>query len=324
VRLPNFDQFATQASVFTNIVPAGFATEKVIPSLLTGDPVDAVRASPNGQLAALHNPDTDRWNPFNAKRTVFQDALKAGYSTGVAGFYNPYCRILAQVLDHCFWVSRGNLPAGMASDQPLETNLKRPIQSLLNYAGVNLERISHRSWDVFDPRLVCDAQLHIEDYRDVYSAADRLLADRSVDFVFLHLPVPHPPGIYDRKLLKFRTNGASYLDNLVLADESLGHIRDVLEQTDTWNSAAVLVMGDHSWRTSLWSANPGWTPEDEEASHGHFDPRPGYILKLPDQQTASHIDASFPAVHTRALLDALMNNQVRSASDLQAWVQQNQ
>ncbi len=52
-----------------------------------------------------------------------------------------------------------------------------------------------------------------------------------------------------------------------------------------------------------------WTDEDEAASHGgEFDPRPAYIVKLPNQQNSARIDQPFSAVSTRALLDALMQD----------------
>jgi hypothetical protein len=66
-----------------------------------------------------------------------------------------------------------------------------------------------------------------------------------------------------------------------------------------------------------------WTDEDEAASHGgEFDPRPAYMVKLPNQQTAARIDPPFSAVSTRALLDALLQDHLQSPADLQAWASQ--
>ncbi|MEO6909977.1 MAG: hypothetical protein ABI158_03520, partial [Edaphobacter sp.] len=99
--LPTFDAIAQESAVFTHVVPEGAYTEEVVPSLLTGVPVDGIRVSSNGLRLSLHDPDTRKWEAFDPHKTVFQDALNAGYSTAVAGWYNPYCRILAPVLDHC-------------------------------------------------------------------------------------------------------------------------------------------------------------------------------------------------------------------------------
>jgi hypothetical protein len=63
-----------------------------------------------------------------------------------------------------------------------------------------------------------------------------------------------------------------------------------------------------------------WTDEDQSASHGgEFDPRPAYMVKLPNQQTSVRIDQSFSAVSTRALFDALMQGHLQTPPDLQSW-----
>jgi hypothetical protein len=80
-------------------------------------------------------------------------------------------------------------------------------------------------------------------------------------------------------------------------------------------------MGDHSWRTSfIWKDSMSWTDEDEAASHGgEFDPRPAYIVKLPNQQTPARLDQPFSAVSTRALLDALLQDHLHTSADLSTW-----
>jgi hypothetical protein len=168
------------------------------------------------------------------------------------------------------------------------------------------------------------AVAHLADYREIVAAGDELLQDSSVDFLFLHIPVPHPGGIYDRRSGLFTTHRASYIDNLALADRYLGHVRQILEQRGEWDSSAIVVMGDHSWRTSLiWKGSPEWTAEDEAASHGgQFDDRPGYIVKLPHQETGSRIDAPFPARRTRSLLDGIMDGSYRSVPELTAFAEQ--
>jgi hypothetical protein len=83
-------------------------------------------------------------------------------------------------------------------------------------------------------------------------------------------------------------------------------------------------MGDHSWRTSsIWKDSMTWTDEDEAASHGgEFDPRPAYIVKLPNQKTPARIDQPFSAVSTRALLDGLLQGHLQAPADLQTWASQ--
>ena len=292
--LPAFDRLAAKSTVFTHTIPAGNRTTLVIPSLMTGLPDDGLRISGDGQLHALHNPTTGAWQPFDPHQTIFQDALDHGYSTALAGWYNPYCRILPQVLDRCFWTFNSTA----ASWNPL------PLPSgLLRNKG--------------------EAATHIGDYQALLAAGDALLADPSSNFIFLHMPIPHPGGIFDRRRQSFTTGRSSYIDNLALADQYLAHVRTLLEQRGQWDTSAIIVMGDHSWRTYMWAKSPDWTPEDQAASHGrHFDDRPAYIVKLPHQQTPAHIDTPFAAVRTRALMDAILTNRLQTPADLQAWAEQ--
>ena len=138
------------------------------------------------------------------------------------------------------------------------------------------------------------------------------------------MPIPHPYGFYDRSKKIFSTKHTSYIDNLALADRYLAHIRRLLEHDNQWDRATVIVMGDHSWRTSfIWKDSMTWTDDDEAASHGgEFDPRPAYIVKLPNQQTPARIDQPFSAVSTRALLDALFQDHLQTPASLQTWASQ--
>ena len=319
LELPAFDKLAAQSTVFTQVAPAGMFTRYILPTLFTGVPSNAVDISARGLLVSLKNPSTGKWTPFLQHQTVFQDALDAGYSTGIAGWYNPYCRIMPEVLDHCFWTYRESTPANLSPNRSLAVDLLRPF----HYLWLDTKHLfGHGPGSPTGERR--DIRQHSSDYHKLRVAGDAFLADSSIDFLFLHMPIPHPYGFYDRSKKKFSTKHTSYVDNLALADRYLAHIRKLLEEKDQWDSSTVIVMGDHSWRTSqIWRDSMTWTNEDESASQGGaFDPRPAYIVKLPHQQTAARIDGSFSAVSTRALLDALMHNQLQTPSDLQMWVSQ--
>jgi Sulfatase len=319
LNLPAFDQLADQSTVFTHVVPAGIVTEIAIPSLLTGVPTDRIRVSANGRQVSLHNSKDGDWTSLDPHQTVFQDALDAGYSTAIAGWYNPYCRILPQVLDDCFWTNHVAIAGGMFAGQTVEWNT---VQFLLHRFDRVSELLSAPGQS--SPALIRDAQFHQKDYRELFTAADKFLINSSANFVFLHMPVPHPGGIYDRKNSAFTTGHASYVDNLALADRYLAHVRLILEQRGEWNPSTVVVMGDHAWRTKLvWAGSESWTAEDQAASHGaQFDDRPAYIVKLPNQQQSARIDDRFDAVRTRALLDGIITNRIKTPEDLASWVRQ--
>jgi len=320
LQLPAFDQLAAQSTNFTHVIPAGEYTRTVLPTLLTGIPSNHIRVSAQGHLLALHNPIDNHSHPFDPHQTVFQDALTHGYRTGLAGWYNPYCRILPNVLDRCFWTYREFTPADLSPNATASHNLLLPFRALL----ATLHIAYPADHPLTDEQK--DLQQHTADYQALLTAGDQLLADPSTDFTFLHIPVPHPYGFYDRRRHTFASAHTSYLDNLALADLYLAHVRQQLELTNQWDSTAVLIMGDHSWRTSfVWLTSASWTEEDAKASHnGEFDDRPAYLLKLPHQHQPARIDDPFDAVRTRALLQALESNTLQTPTDLTRWTQATQ
>jgi Sulfatase len=316
--LPAFDQLAAQSTVFTQAVPAGMFTRYIVPTLFTGIPSNAVDISARGLLVSLRDPTTGKWIPFQQHQTVFQDAIDAGYSPAIAGWYNPYCRIMPEVLDHCFWTYRQNTPANLSPNRSLAVDLIRPFRNVWLDAR---HLFGHGPGSPSDETR--DIRQHSIDYRRLLTAGDTFIGDSTIDLLFLHMPIPHPYGFYDRNKRAFSTRHTSYIDNLALADLYLAHVRQILEQKNEWNSSTIVIMGDHSWRTNqIWKDSMTWTDEDQEASRGEFDPRPAYIVKLPDQQNSARFDQPFSAVNTRALFDALMQGGLHTSGDLQGWASQ--
>jgi hypothetical protein len=327
IELPAFDALARQSTVFTHVVTPNIYTEIVLPSLLAGKTFDDIKTSPKGQLF-VHQKDTGEWHLFDQHDTVFQDALNAGYSTGIAGWYNPYCHFMPSVLDHCFWTYRIENTNGMVPGESVSFNSLASVKLL----ATRVFTVGPKRMQLFLMRRLhiplmreITTELHIEDYKELSAESDKLLRDRSAGFVLLHLPVPHPWGIWDRKTGEFTLNGSSYINNLVLADKCLAELRATLEQTGQWDSSTVVVMGDHGWRTKqLWRVPQigfDWAQEDEAASHhGQYDDRPAYLIKLPGQTSGSRVDPVFRSVNTRTFFDAVMDHKINTTADLDAWI----
>jgi Sulfatase len=317
LELPTLDSFAQQSTVFTRIVPAGTYTEAILPALISGVPDDRISSSSDGQHLYLHmpaNPDAAaHWQPFNPDQTVFAEARSLGYHPAIVGWYNPYCRLLSNQLSSCAWATHalGIYPGTTILDNLFYSTVRQ------------LHKIPHFLFPHHfrsDDHIIA-AQLHIDDYKQLYAAADKTLADLSQDFVFLHLPIPHPSGIYDRPRGVLTTGPSTYIDNLALVDKYLAHLRQTLQQQHEWDDATILIMGDHSWRTQLlWESSPDWSPEEQRASHGgKFDDRPFFALKLPQQQTPATISSTVHALDTKPLLDALLHHQIQTPQQLNAW-----
>jgi hypothetical protein len=326
LQMPAFDALAAQSTVFTQVVPVDIQTEVVLPALMTGEPVDDIRTSPSAKFL-MHNSHTQQWQPFDEHQTVFQDALDAGYSTGVAGWYNPYCRVVKDVLDRCTWTDRMPISNGMNTSDTVLHNMVGPLNVLWTLITTACPcrvppAVAFHRWPGSGFN---QAEIHAQEFKEVFAAATDLVDDPGTEFILLHLPVPHPLGIYDRSTGAVKPAG-SYIDNLSLADKCLADIRHSLEERRQWDSSAVVIMGDHSWRTKqfwyLRRIGANWTQEDNKASDGGaYDPRPAYIVKLPGQTTGARIDTTYHAVNTRRLFDVLLNRKIQTPADLAAWAQ---
>ena len=309
LRLPAFDAVAHESVVFTNTRPVGYSTDRILPSLMTGQPVHDIRSTLDGRLW-IQPGEQSSWQRFQPEDTVFADAKRQGLHTGIAGWYNPYCRILPGLLDDCAFASTEFGEQWWNPDQTILADSRLLVTHLVS----KVDKLGHpqgiRAWLEIPPRVV--------DYDHILAAGDSMLRNPSLNFVLLHLPLPHPPGFYDRHTGVLSPNG-TYLDNLVLADKTLAHLRDVLAQQGQWDSSTIILMGDHSWRVNLWKASPGWTAEEERASGGVFDDRPAYVVKLPNQHTGTTIDSSYNALRTRDLFDHLFTGQMTTPEQLAQW-----
>ena len=206
---PNFDRLAGQAVHFSNVQPAGYFTEKVIPSLFTGDIITDERSDLDGRLF-VRTEQNAHWHLYPGGQTLFGDAQHAGWSTTAVGWYNPYCRTDAAVLDHCAWALTTPLPGRYDPDRTALQNAVAPLaKSLFRLVGRPIQ----------DP---APWQMHAADYTFLMGHAREEIAGLG-GFVFIHLPVPHPGGFYDRRTRRVGVDG-SYLDNLVLTDETLERV----------------------------------------------------------------------------------------------------
>jgi hypothetical protein len=285
--MPAFDSFRSQSVVFTHLEPAGYYTDRVVPSFLLGKPVGNIRSNLDGDALVQFAGSKD-WVRFDPQTTIFADAQRLGWTTGVVGWYNPYCRILQSTLNYCFWQMGDGQSDGALPDQSPWQNAIAPLaelsRSLRNKPGFAQEK-------------------HAQDAAAIMPQARALIADEQIRFALIHLPVPHPPGIYDRE---HGGGSGSYIDNLALADQKLAELMQALNGTSLASKTTIIVCSDHSWRVPLWRSTGAWTKEDEMASKGRFDPRPVLMIHFPDQQMEQDVSAPMSELRIHEMLEALL------------------
>jgi hypothetical protein len=248
------------------------------------------------------------WHPFDLSQTIFGEAHQLGWTTGVAGWYNPYCRLLRSVLDSCSWQFSDRyraLPAPVYYNWSTLRNL------------VSLLPPHERMPPSTDER--GDHEAHLRDYRELMAQSETLLRDSRIRFVMLHLPVPHTPGIYDRHRNALAAGG-NYIDNLVLADNTLGQLMTLIQSTPDASETSVIVSSDHSWRVDYWKKQPDWTPEEKRVSGEIFDTRPVLMVHLPGGEGGRRVSQPVSALIVHPILEAMLRGRLRSAGDIAALV----
>jgi hypothetical protein len=307
--LPNFDRLASHSVSFSDVQPAGYYTELIVPSLLEGHIVRAERSNLQGDFF-VKTQGTKAWHPYPVGQTLFADAQRAGWSTAAAGWYLPYCREFAPVLDRCYWTFAAPLPGGYAQDQSVWWNAVAPVRKpLLRLVGIRV-------------RQPTTAQDHAADFNGILAQGRAMIAGQDTGFVFIHLPVPHPAGFYNRRSGAMGVPG-SYIDNLAVADRTLGQLLQDIDSTKLAGQTILIVSSDHSWRIPMWRPEFDWTKEDESASRGaHFDSRPVIIVHFPAQQNGVQIGRPFPLVDMHTMLQQMIAARIEDPQQLTTWAAQ--
>lgn len=310
--LPQFDRFRASAVNATRAVPPHLFTSVAIPSLLTGKPLNDVEAIERGDLSLIFAPDGSTAR-FSQTRNIFDDSRNLGAASGLVGWFHPYCRVIGSSLDECYWRPLPRPPPFMSVGD-LAMKEARDSAVFLPLAG-HLFR---------SPAPAIDRGWRAQILNDMLLKALALVADDKVRLAFIHLPIPHPPGVYDRERGRIVTApNSNYLDNLALADRILGELRHRMEVAGVWESSAVMVMSDHPFRPFLWSREGPWSAEEERLTGGGTAPFVPWMVKLPGQRVAARIDEAFPAILTHDfVLEILKGNMVTPDGAL-AWVKAN-
>lgn len=302
--VPNFDKLHQVSVTFSSMGPGGSYTENVIPSVFLGRLIAHVQATTAGSLSYQPN-GSDDWEPFDAQDTLFADAKHQGWTTGVSGWFNPYCRMLQSQLDFCSML----LP-------PFPSHFSRNNSTLRNVlAPVIGDRLS-------SPAASAPNNGSVLDQLEFIAPDEALINNASINFAFIHLPIPHAPNRYNRRTGRLEPNG-SYLDNLALSDLVLGRFLKGIQNSGAADRTTLIVSSDHGWRVWMWRHQIGWTPEDEVASGGgKFDDRPMLMVSFPGEQHSGVISRRVPLLNMHAMIEGMLAGQIETRQQLEDWAAQ--
>lgn len=289
LQLPVFDKLRAQSTVYSHTLPVSYWTDLALPSLMIGQEVVELHFTYMDKLSFRYASD-NHWSKFDPQQTVFGDAERAGWNVSVAGWWNPYCAIYSGMLQKCFWTFN-EAYAPMRAYKSVGANMER---SLVN--GLHV-------WN--DPPFL---RVRLNENSVVLQHAMDDINDNRIDFVFIHVGVPHFPYPFNRHTGMQETKaGHSYLDGLAYADAVLGGLMNELQKTPRWKNTTLILNGDHSWRTEVWRVKPGWTAEDERVSGGgKFDDRPMLIVHAPGQSDGVTVTEPTPLLHVHDMIQSVL------------------
>jgi hypothetical protein len=114
------------------------------------------------------------------------------------------------------------------------------------------------------------------------------------------------------------------VDNLALADRTLGDVRKAMEKAGLWDRSIVLVSSDHPLRPYEWNYRPTWTAEDQQVTPaGKESPLIPFLLKLPGESRGVSFKPAFNTVLTQDLLLAALQGKITTPKAAVSWLERN-
>jgi hypothetical protein len=316
--MPNFDRLISESFAAANAFSPAGHTSQSLPALLTGKLISSVEPAAPNELT-LQFPNRSGPAKWSEEPDIFSEARTAGFNSALVGWYHPYCRIEGSRLTSCYWQ-----PANLFGDPDRFStikNLRHQVADLLTMIPFTKPAqtwLSPRSPDDYrTPQLAV--------YQMLIAAAKNKLSDRNPGLTFIHLPVPHPPYIYDRQRKAFDINGQrEYSDNLALADQALGELRATLERSGLWEETTIIVSSDHWWRTDFWKPVKNfWSDEDALNQPPQLDHRIPFIIHFAGQKTGMTYDPKLNTVLTHDLVLELLKKGITKPEQIKDWFDRN-
>ena len=288
LELPELDRLRRESLYADAARPPAGATEVTIPALITGRPVVAAApTNPRELELTFKDGKTAQWS---AQPNVFSRARTLGYDTALIGWHLPYPRVIGSSLGLAHW---------------------RPSVDFEQARGASFGEAFLNQWASLAPP-ANRRRLFAQRVAELADLAIRTAVDDRFGLVFLHVPVPEPPGIYDRATERltawnFRGEGGGYFDNLALADRIVGELRRGLDRMRLGDVTWIVVSSTRSWRGSTTDG-------------GRTDPRVPFLVRPPEGGRARHVDVVFSTLITHDLLLGILRGSISDTNEVATWL----
>ena len=296
LELPELDRFRATSVYAAQAYPPSDRTLTSMPGLISGRMVIRQRPVDPSDISVRFSNATEPvlWSQ---QPNVFSRARQMGFNTALAGWYHPYCRVLAKDLTRCYW---------REGEMFINTTGERFAEVLWNQLSSAL------SWSA-DSSLRSKARIvHV---RELLSEALKIAVDPSVGLALLHLQGSHSPFVYNRLTGRYDPgdprkrgyNPKNYMDGAALTDLNLGELRREMEGAGVWKNTTVIISSDH------------WYREANEVD-GKIDRRVPFMIKLSGQTTGATYERPFNTVLTHDLMLAILRGEVSTPQHVMSWL----
>lgn len=264
--LPQLDRLRRESLFLTNARPAGVETMGAISSYITGKPFREVRPDGPGRLILFPSP-TGEPRALQPRQSLFGRLNDMGARVALIGFYHDYCRLFEGLSIDCQRYAAPDASAAI---------LSQSVHGFRGFAtGFVTQLLLHPAWTLGLPysvgafltrpaattHLEVVTEIQAEDLSQAMSKALRAAADPAYDFVYVHIPIPHPPGLSSRlnSWIGQPLTGVAYFDNILVADGFTAALRQHLTEAGLWDQTNLILTSDHPLRRSTWERRPRWT-----------------------------------------------------------------
>ncbi len=325
VKMPELDRLRKQTLVASRAHAPGADTMPSLISLISGRTVEDTRASGESDLLVRFR-RSGSFELWSQQSNIFAELGRLGFRPGLVGWFHPYARIFPGVFSQAAWrpnvdasglmlrqecAAHAGIAAAIGNQLmrdslllPLGGGVRGRLESRLASAETEFLRRSNRD------DLIWLRQRTLE-----------MVADPRVSFLFAHLPLPHPLGVYDRHTREYSLDaGSNYFDNLALVDSIIGELRRSMEKAGMWDSAVILISSDHGLRPRIWKSRPSWTQEEAAAARLASEDRVPFLLKLSYQTEGVEFEPEFNTVISHDLILAICRGQITTVHEAEGWL----
>jgi hypothetical protein len=320
IELPQFDRLRAEALYGTRTRAPSTDTLWSMPAFILAKKV--VRVDLDTRKLGVSFQSHGRFIDAASLPNVFREARAGGLNTGLTGWHHPYCLIFGSDLSDCSWMSFGGQAVRVEKLLRGRSFVEGAWYLFDWQARYSVPRIIEPlHWVAAEPEeSTMWRKEQTEAMQFIVGNSLRMLRNPDLNFLFLHIPTPHPAGIWNSRNGRFTLENSDYVDNLALADKTMGDIRKLMEQLGTWDASTVLVTSDHPYRTGMWMDSSIWTEEMARITQGRIQPYVPFFLKLPGQHAGIEYTMEFNNVLSGDLALAILEGRLKRQEEAASWL----